>query len=622
MSRKIINRSGAYKISEYIDDIKNGNIKYPKIQRDLVWNFEKKKKFLKSLKRNHPIGCIILAEYNYDNGSDSETFIIDGLQRTSTLIEIYTNIFKFIETEEILKIIEEYWIKFLNHSETSFNKIEFKELIEEIKKDNCKKNSIENVIENILQKNKFYIDENRVPIFKKIMEFTLRDIRTTYNLDDYQLLISFFSDTPDVISEVFVNINTEGERLKELDIIKAKCSNKINNYLLNDDERYEINSYVNEKIENMYKDVIGDILNVNNLEKSFDINCYDFVEYTLYKSKLWENKNIKRLYGLQKSNLKIKDVTELFFYFNFLISLYHQKEKSDKHSFVLSDDNFDLLNDLFKEHITSKELLNKYNKDIENSFKFLSSSIEKFLPEFLTYNSTNNTYKNCIKLNNSFLQIIFITSYILINKKNNQNVLTNDDEDKEKIFFLKNVFKYLLIKIHKKDFSNGSFNKVKLEVKNYKNNLPCFVEDKNLDEIIKSILNNYWDDLTYRTINSLFTILFLIIGYHIDNDVFKTKESILIYKFSSKDKNFKDHIANFYLLINKKNNIDIGNINFYENELIYLLSNDEQLKDKYIKCINKIINSENYNNAESFLQDEDYVNYRIKLILSMVEKNV
>lgn len=72
-----------------------GLIEIPKFQRGLVWDPEKKKEFIKTLKEGLPIGILLLSR------KDDKYLIIDGLQRFTTMLDYDRNYFKYIDREEI-----------------------------------------------------------------------------------------------------------------------------------------------------------------------------------------------------------------------------------------------------------------------------------------------------------------------------------------------------------------------------------------------------------------------------------------------------------------------------------------------------------------------------------------
>ena len=61
---------------------------YPEFQRDLVWNLEQKKYLIDSMKKRLPFGMVTVVNY------DGKTFVIDGKQRTTTIVSFMKNEFE------------------------------------------------------------------------------------------------------------------------------------------------------------------------------------------------------------------------------------------------------------------------------------------------------------------------------------------------------------------------------------------------------------------------------------------------------------------------------------------------------------------------------------------------
>jgi len=63
----------------------------PKFQRDLVWTIEQKRQLIDSMKKRLPFGMITVIDYN------GETYVIDGKQRTTTIVSFMCN--EFTDTQ-------------------------------------------------------------------------------------------------------------------------------------------------------------------------------------------------------------------------------------------------------------------------------------------------------------------------------------------------------------------------------------------------------------------------------------------------------------------------------------------------------------------------------------------
>lgn len=95
-----------YTIESLSNDIENGIITIPRYQRGAVWNKSQKKKLIDSMNKGFPFGSILL----YDNGNGRQ--VIDGLQRSTTIMEYIKNPADFFEEDDlnhtyITKIVNE-----------------------------------------------------------------------------------------------------------------------------------------------------------------------------------------------------------------------------------------------------------------------------------------------------------------------------------------------------------------------------------------------------------------------------------------------------------------------------------------------------------------------------------
>ena len=89
-----------YSVFEYLRKVKSSMIiMNPEFQRNVVWKIHQKSQFIESLILNIPIPPIYLKKEN-----DGKLIIIDGLQRTSTLIEFTQNQFKLTGLNALPKL--------------------------------------------------------------------------------------------------------------------------------------------------------------------------------------------------------------------------------------------------------------------------------------------------------------------------------------------------------------------------------------------------------------------------------------------------------------------------------------------------------------------------------------
>lgn len=94
-----------YSVKMYVEEVDNGEIcRDPLIQRtDDQWNKKQKSKLVEAVLHNRPIGSIALAKGRAESKSYSITSLVDGLQRTTTLVDFYHN--KFALDKRALPVV-------------------------------------------------------------------------------------------------------------------------------------------------------------------------------------------------------------------------------------------------------------------------------------------------------------------------------------------------------------------------------------------------------------------------------------------------------------------------------------------------------------------------------------
>lgn len=113
-------RMESYSVEKLGKEINDGKIKVPKYQRGIVWNASQKEKLIDSMKKGYPFGSILLS------GPEGNREIVDGLQRSRTIIDFVSNPASFFNTdylkdEDINKLVE--FTEITNSVEVIFDKI-------------------------------------------------------------------------------------------------------------------------------------------------------------------------------------------------------------------------------------------------------------------------------------------------------------------------------------------------------------------------------------------------------------------------------------------------------------------------------------------------------------------
>lgn len=106
MERKLSIETKTKTIDSLLSDIRYGNICVPPFQRDFVWERDRIKDLFDSIKRNYPIGSILMwkpaqtmnwsnnheiGSFKLKKGTEKDWYVLDGFQRLSVLFGCLTN---------------------------------------------------------------------------------------------------------------------------------------------------------------------------------------------------------------------------------------------------------------------------------------------------------------------------------------------------------------------------------------------------------------------------------------------------------------------------------------------------------------------------------------------------
>ncbi len=234
-----------YSLEEIRARYDKDEFRIPKYQRGYVWDSEKRGKLIDSLLRGYPIGSIII--WNNKNTK----YILDGQQRTRSLLEISKFPFKDMSKETFIGLFEkEDFIKQnMNLLENILENLKKKKLEElyvppydETKEDFIKKyiskNSIAAAISGVDQKEIIRILKTYVANLYDGKQFIIPSIEISESSED------------DAI-EIFDRLNSQGIELTRMEKLAARWSSTI--IQLKDDEMLKLirNIYIHDDSENI-----------------------------------------------------------------------------------------------------------------------------------------------------------------------------------------------------------------------------------------------------------------------------------------------------------------------------------------------------------------------------------
>ena len=593
-------------VENIISDYKKGVLKVPRIQRNLVWKKEDKENLQSSMTKGYPIGVIFLFE---DGGSK---YILDGLQRTSTIVEIYQNAFEnmsddLLETN-IKKSISRHkeWEKSFNPTELDEKKYLnfFKKTIRNGKwirgVDTSREFSNTLKFRNSKEIEEEYLDSKDIGEISRII---YEDVVESLGIKNYQIPAITFDGNREEASEIFKLINTSGVKLINTDIWRATWSGK----------KVHI-SGGKEIIEKMQKSLkpAFDGLSISH-EKDDNLTPYDIIWYIFEEviGENWESHIAKEFTGIiskEKKSDKQINISSLIY----IIKLYLYENQND-----------DLKNDFSDENIGSKisETINdidQINKIIDN----LKIAIKIFNRIFDFYENFKGNKKD--KKMYAFMpKGSYIIAYLgSIFKK----IIEEKEKFNQDIFIKKyhdSFIKSYIYDLLDKPFSSSSS----------KNAYKAIIEDK------------YYKDLHFDSFQKEIDDYFRKSKFDQSYDNFKDKSSILmaqiyedIFKFENSSKNFQnDHLipksrlkdnkiigatnfANLSIVVDSENNnkSDKIHIDILENESLskWAKKNDtpnyELLKKSYLAIIDEL-NQKNY---------DDFLSVRKNIILERYKQTL
>lgn len=270
-------RLDEYTIDQLSKDLGDFSITVPKYQRGAVWNKDQKRKLIDSMNKGYPFGSILL----YDNGSTRQ--IIDGLQRSTTIIEYVKNPASFFEEDNlkdsfIEKIVDEIGVI---SSRESIKEI-IKNLIINWVKDNHKTMSQVQRMQysscaDVLINNYPTLNEKRTHI-EELLKAMFNDFQDTCeNIGLIKIPALVYKGDESVLPEIFERINSQGAKLTKQQIYSATWAHDIIK-LSENSEYISILNFNRDRYENMLDDSM-ELDDYNSVEfiRNREVNIFEFV---------------------------------------------------------------------------------------------------------------------------------------------------------------------------------------------------------------------------------------------------------------------------------------------------------------------------------------------------------
>lgn len=240
-------------------------IEIPKFQRGLVWNKNKKKEFIKTLKAGLPIGVLLLSK------KGDKYLIVDGLQRFTTMKEYTKDYFSYIDKSEITDVDLMSIIIASSDARSIFDAYTQDAKQKEFEK---MRDILVEKITNGQGKNSNLIStEATMELCKKIAALPDKDLVSILNavylivdkifaqakIDDVTIPLIIFKGNEDELVNIFQKLNQEGVKLSKYDVFAATW----------------INHQVLVKNDPAFIDYIIKKYDVAQKESDLDIEAYD-----------------------------------------------------------------------------------------------------------------------------------------------------------------------------------------------------------------------------------------------------------------------------------------------------------------------------------------------------------
>jgi hypothetical protein len=197
-------------------------IKIPTFQRGIVWNDKKKKGFIKNVLNGEPFGIVLL----YLDEKDNKYWVIDGLQRLSTLKGFIADPFKLID-EEVLFDTEDHILidivnSNLNNEYKTNNSREYVEIeVQRIKKSivknvsDFKLSNAADVWEKIANEIGYSTDITLVKKYNKLHNIIEKRLKLP---NDLKIPAIIYIGDKNNLPNVFFNLNTGSVKLTKYEI--------------------------------------------------------------------------------------------------------------------------------------------------------------------------------------------------------------------------------------------------------------------------------------------------------------------------------------------------------------------------------------------------------------------
>lgn len=274
-------------------------------QRSIVWNEEKKKRLIKSIKSGFPIGSVLLYKYkdtvSGKDGNNLTTYlIVDGLQRSSTILDYNRNPTSYFEKYNLddLKINEIIYILKKEVSGDALLKVNV-ESVKDMLSQYIKKvtgfaetegySSFD--VASYLAEQFNITSYDVIKNITNILKIMLKKIKDDADISNAEIPIIIYNGEAINLPDIFYNLNKEGTTLSKYDVysatwskdnlIKIKNTDIVDNikekYIVLAEEGLEVQDF-DEDEEDFYK------IEFSTFEYIFGLGKYITQKYSIFST--------------------------------------------------------------------------------------------------------------------------------------------------------------------------------------------------------------------------------------------------------------------------------------------------------------------------------------------------
>ena len=290
-----------YLVKSYTFKQLKQSIVVPKFQRNLVWNKDRKRSFIRTILNGDPFGVLLI----YSNPKTHKEQIIDGLQRFTTLMNFESKPFELLEFDEFdFDEFKNISYKIMQHQRSLTEDVILNGVIEEFKDIVQEYNYIDELVPRDEFK-KIYLKQLRERYFEikgTVEEYSIepdvaeiwRKLKEKISLDSIEIPIIVYQGDERNLPDLFERLNTGGTKLSKYEVFSSSWSN---NVLTKMEPR--ITKEVDKKYMALIEDTQLDIENYTEglIELSGEVTLYEFC-YAL--GKLIKQKN-EHIFGKKSS---------------------------------------------------------------------------------------------------------------------------------------------------------------------------------------------------------------------------------------------------------------------------------------------------------------------------------